>query len=97
MNPHVRIVSTALLLVVFGGLLASGAIFLVMFVVILGPLMSEVVASHSPPMWDVIMYVPYLAIGLAALMKKQKAFGITLIITGLLAVVAFAGFLFGLQ
>jgi hypothetical protein len=81
---------------VLGGLLASGAIFLVMFVVILGPLIGYVIANDSALLWVGIVYVPYLAIGSVSIVKNLRAFGSTLIITGLIAAIFFYGFVNGI-
>jgi len=82
---------------VLGGLLTSGAIFLVMFVVILGALFGEVQASNSTMLWVGIMYAPYLGIGATSLSRNQKAFGLTLILLGLIAAFAFRGFVYGIS
>jgi hypothetical protein len=81
---------------VLGGLFASGAIFLVMFVVILGPLMGYVIANDSALLWVGIVYVPYLVVGLVSIVKNLRAFGSTLIITGLVCAIFFYGFVNGL-
>jgi hypothetical protein len=77
---------------VFGGLLASGSIFLVMFLTIHVLLFTEVTAYYSPPLWVGIMYVPYLVIGTAVLARHHRASGLTLILVGLLAAFAFYPF-----
>jgi len=76
----------------FVALLASASIFLGMFVVIHGLLFSEVQAIYSPPLWTGVMYAPYLAIGAASLTRRQRGFGLTLILMGLIAAYAFYGF-----
>lgn len=81
---------------VLGGLLASGAIYLAMFVVILGPLQSDVAFSNSMWQWDLLTYVPYVVIGSVAFFKKWRLFGLTLLVVGLVGVIALNGFLFGL-
>jgi hypothetical protein len=77
---------------IFAGLLASGTIFLVMFVVIKGFLFSEVQANYSPSLWVGIMYAPYLVIGTAILAGHHRASGFTLILVGPLAAFAFYPF-----
>jgi len=77
---------------VFSGILASGSIFLAMFVVVHGLLFAEVQTYYSPPLWVGIMYVPYLVIGLASLTRRQRAFGLTLILMGLIAAFVFLPF-----
>lgn len=80
---------------ILGGLLAYGAIFLVTFVMILGPLVSEVVSSNSALLWIRIMYVPYLVVGFSSFMRNLRVFGFTLMVKGVIAVIAFNGFVCG--
>jgi hypothetical protein len=82
---------------VLGGLLASAGIFLVMFVVILGPLLGEVQSINSTPLWVGVVYVPYLVIGAASLARNQRAFGLTLILVGLITAFFFGGFVYGVS
>jgi len=82
---------------ILGGLIASSAILLVMFVVILGPLQSEVIYTHTSVLWDAITYTPYVVIGGVSVVKRWKAFGITLVAAGVVAVLVVNGFVFGLS
>ena len=82
---------------VFGGLVASGAIYLAMFAVVLGPLQNQIAFSQTLVLWDAITYVPYAAIGLVSFARGWKSFGLTLLVVGLVGVIALNGFLFGLS
>jgi len=82
---------------VLGGFLASGSIFLAMFVVILGALFGEVQSSNSTLLWVGVMYAPYLVLGAASYAKNHRAFGLTLILLGLIAAFVFSGFVYGIS
>jgi len=82
---------------VLGGFLASGSIFLAMFVVILGPLFGEVQSSNSTLLWVGVMYMPYLAIGATSYARNRRAFGLTLVLLGLIAAFVFSGFVYGVS
>ncbi|MDA4127649.1 MAG: hypothetical protein OK452_10705 [Thaumarchaeota archaeon] len=81
---------------VLGGLLASVTIFLLMFVTILGPLVGYVYAIYNAPLWAVIFYVPYSVIGSVSFMRNLRAFGLAIILSGLVAMIFFYGFVNGL-
>jgi hypothetical protein len=66
-----------------------------MFVVILGPLVGDVVSSNSALPWVAIMYVSYLAIGSFAFVRNYRLFGLTLMVAGFVAALAFYGFVYG--
>jgi hypothetical protein len=81
---------------VLRGLLASGAIFLVMFVTILGPLIGYVYTMNNAPLWAVTVYAPYSVIGSVSFVRNLRAFGLTIILSGLIAMIFFYGFVNGL-
>lgn len=78
------------------GLVVTGVIFLVAFVVILGPLASAVIDSNDPFLWVLFMYIPYIVIGVVSLLRSHLAFGLTLMIAGVIANTIFSGFVYGL-
>jgi hypothetical protein len=78
------------------GLVVTGVIFLIAFVVILGPLASAVIASNNPFLWVLFMYIPYIVIGVVSLLRSHLAFGLTLMIAGVIANTIFSGFVYGL-
>ena len=81
---------------VLGGLLVSSTIFLLVFVTILGPLIGYVYFINKAPLWALIVYVPYSVIGSVSFVRNLRAFGLTIIISGLIAMIFFYGFVNGL-
>jgi len=82
---------------VLGGLAVSGALFLALFVVILGPLVGYFESASPTPLWAVAFYSPYLIVGSLSVVRMWRAFGLTLLLAGVVAVIAMGGFVFGLS
>lgn len=85
------------ILEVLGGLVISGALFLGLFVVVLGPLIGYFESVRPTPVWSVAFYSPYLIAGSVSLVRKWRAFGLTLLAAGCVAVIALGGFVFPLS
>jgi hypothetical protein len=78
------------------GLLVSGAIFLLLFVITLGAFVGYFQSTSPTPIWAGAFYMPYLVVGVVSLIRRWNAFGLTLLVSGIVAVVALSGFVYGL-
>jgi hypothetical protein len=84
------------ILEIFAGAVLSIAIFFLMLSVILGAFSNYFAFAAPTYLWVVGFYVPYLVVGLVSYLNEWKVLGLTLFVVGFIAVIALAGFVYGL-